>query len=417
MKLALLQRRAQTTAPTTWPARYLLAFVAALLVLAICTAGATIAIDPYYLFNTPRIAGFNRYKPAAYNRGVAAKTALLERTHPRTLLLGNSRIEVGFNPRSPAWPAAMQPVFDAGLGGSTLAISAKVLEDAVAEPTLRYVMVGVDFLDFLSVGKSASAVAPVDAGPDQDRMRLLPDLSPNPSAWRARLEDKLSATLTLGAITDSMATLQEQWHAYPATMTPRGFNPLDEYRLYVKQHGFRDLFDQKAQQYAGWFARYPHPDFADPYRTQSFRALREIIMVAQRRDLDVTLIIYPYHAWVLDLLRRDDLWGSFESWKRALVRVVTALHPDHGIRIVDFSGYSAYATVQVPAQGDTRTDVKWYWEPGHFRPTLGDEMIRRLYDRQNTTFGRTLSTDTIDAEIRSMQQEAALRSDSTHAAR
>jgi hypothetical protein len=410
LKLTLLRRDAHAASAERWAIRYLALLAGSLLGLAALTAAATILIDPYYLFGTPRIAGFNWYKPAAYNRGVAAKVALLERMHPRTLLVGNSRIEVGFDPQSLAWPAAMRPVFDGGLGGSVLGISAKVIEDAAADPTLHYVMVGVDFLDFMSVDAHAPPPGPVDAGPDADRMRVLPDLSPNPVAWRARIEDRLGATLTLGAVTDSFNTLLDQWHAYPATLTPQGFNPLEEYKIYVKLHGFRDLFDQKQVQYSAWFARYPHPDFAHPYRTDSFRALREIIQVAQRRNLDLTLIIYPYHAWVLDLLLRDGLWTSFENWKRALVEVVATLDPAHRVRIVDFSGFNTYSTEHVPAAGDTKTIVQYYWEPGHFRPSLGNAMIRRLYDGDAGSFGQTLTPATVDQVIRSMRAEAALLS-------
>jgi len=413
MKQALLQRSSHRSSTARWAIRYLAALAGTIVALAACTATVTILIDPYNLFGTPRIAGFNRFKPQAYNRGVAAKTALLERTHPRTLLLGNSRLEIGFNPQSAEWPASMQPVFDGALGGHGLDIAAKLLEDAAAEPTLHYVLVGADIVDFLSLDSHGSPDEPVNAGPDQDRMRLLPNLSPNPNYLRARIEDWLGATLTLGAVTDSITTLQQQWNAFPATMTPRGFNPLLPYESYVMQHGFRDLFDQKQTQYAAWFASCPHPSFADPYRSRGFRALREIVEVAHERKLDLTLIIYPYHAWLVDLMRRDGLWDSFEDWKRALVRVVAALDPDRQVRIVDFSGYNAYTTEAVPSPGDTRSDMKWYWEPGHFRSSLGDAMIRRLFDDQNSSFGRVINSSTIDQVNRSIRQEAALYSERT----
>src|SRR6185312_4350857 len=119
-------------------------------------------------------------------------------------------------------------------------------------------------------------------------------------AW---LEDQLLSTLTLGAVSDSVATLMAQHSRFPETMTLNGFNPLLDYYAYTRIHGFRPLFEQKQAQYAERFPRYPHPTFAEPYRFDSFRALREIVSVARSRHLDLTLIIYPYHAWMMDLFR------------------------------------------------------------------------------------------------------------------
>lgn len=406
MRTTPVPRNDRRSSTPVWTFSYLAVFFGALVGLAAITAALTIAVDPYYLFGTPRIAGFNKFKPAADNRAVTAKVALLERVRPRTLLLGNSRVEVGFNPKSEEWPEKMQPVFNAGLSGRGLDISAKVMEDALSVPGLHFLMVGVDFIDFVWAGSKPLPLSPVDAGPDQDVMRLLPNLAPNPTFWRARLEDRLSATLTLGAVTDSLATMWEQWQRHPGTITTRGFDPLEQYKGYVRTHGFRDLFDQKQNQYSERFARFPHPDFKQPYAVASFAALREIITVAQRQNLDVTLVVYPYHAWAMDLMRRDGLWPSFEAWKRALVDVVAALDAHDRIRIFDFSGYNAHTTEPVPARGDTTTDMKWYWEPGHFRPALGDQIIRRLYDGEATSFGRILSPATIDQAIRAVREEA-----------
>lgn len=383
--------------------RYLAILACTFGALCAATSALGVAVDPYYLFGTPLVSGWNQLKPAAYERSAAAKTRLLERAAPRTLLIGNSRIEVGLDPESPEWPIAMRPVFNAGLGGRDLTMSAKFLEDALAGPGLQHALVGVDVLDFLQEDTVAPPPGPVYGGTDQNRMRVLPDMTPNPGMLRARTEDVFASILTLDAVIDGVTTVFGQGGA--ATMTPLGFNPLQEYRDYVKLHGFRDLFDQKQVQYVTRFPKYIHPDFADPYRTRNFRALREILQTAEAKKLDLTLIIYPYHAWVMDLIRSTGIWGSFEAWKRALVRVVAEQDPVHRVRLVDFSGYNIYTKEAVPAVGDFTTELRWYWEPGHFRPALGDRIIDRLYDGRNDGFGRDLSATTLDDVIAAIRQE------------
>lgn len=91
-------------------------------------------------------------KPAAYHQA-AAKTYLLERARPITLLLGNSRIELGFDPQSEQWPETMRPVFNAGLDGRDLSIAVKILDGALEMPGLRHVLVGIDLPEFLRVDR------------------------------------------------------------------------------------------------------------------------------------------------------------------------------------------------------------------------------------------------------------------------
>ena len=368
-----------------------------------------VAIDPFYIFGSP-VGAWNRLKPAALEHGVPTKAALLGRARPRTLLLGNSRIEVGFDPASEEWPGRMRPVFNAGLAGYDLSKSAELLDDALTAPgsNLKHVLVGVDLFDFLQADPGNPAQDLVGAASDPDGTGA--DAAPSTASWAvlAQTREAVNATLTLDAIVGSMTTLLAQG-APSATMRPDGFDPKAEYGAYVRQHGVRDLFDQKQAQLDARFARYPHPDFADPYRTSSFRSLQKIMTAARAHDLEVTLVIYPYHAWIMDLLRKHGIWDASEAWKRALVRVVADASPLQ-VRTVDFSGYNAVTQEHVPAPGDVRTDARWYWEPGHFRSALGDRMIERLYGGGDRSFGKDLTPLTADAVISSIRDGAALLS-------
>ncbi|MGA9866152.1 MAG: hypothetical protein WBQ75_06880 [Acetobacteraceae bacterium] len=375
--------------------------------LCLLAIGLTVLTDPYYVFGTHRSVGWNWLKPTAYNQAAAGKTYLLERAHPRTLLLGNSRIEVGFDPKSQAWPAAMRPVFNAGMSGRDLSVSVGMLEDALVSRGLRQVLVGVDFLDFLQVDDAPASADPISTGMDDNRIRVRgDDLSPNLARLLARAKDALMATLTVDAVADSLTTILSQHLTAPNTMTPLGFNPLNEYRAYTETHGFHDLFSQKQAQYAARFPHYIRPDYGDPYKIRSFRYLRQIVRAVQAKDVSLVLIVYPYHARMMDLFLQDSLWNSFEDWKRALVRVVAALDPEGHVRIVDFSGYDRYTTQQPSMTGHAGADPPWYWEPGHFRPALGEQMIRRLYGNVRNGFGRDLTPDTVESGIRTVRNEA-----------
>ena len=394
------------------PGRFLGFYALTFAALCAAVVALNVAVDPFYIFGSP-IGVWNRLKPAALEHGLPTKAALLGRTRPRTLLLGNSRIEVGFDPASTDWPGEMRPVFNAGSAGSTLSASVELLGEALAAPgsSLKHVLVGIDLLDFLQADSNAPAEDPVDAAPGQDRTHVGPD--PFAALWAAltQAREVVDATLTLHALVGSVTTVLAQ-NTQSSTMLPNGFDPKTDYDVYVRQHGFRDLFDQKQAQLDARFAKYPHPDFVEPYRTSSFRSLRKIVTAARAHDLELTLVIYPYHAWIMDFIRKYGIWDASEAWKRALVRVVAETAPSMQVRIVDFSGYNAVTQEHVPAPGDVRTEVHWYWEPGHFRSALGDRMIARLYGdgSRGFGFGRDLIPLTVDAVISSIRDEAALLS-------
>lgn len=251
---------------------YLCLFGWTLFTLCIVAFALTASVDPYCVFGFRQISGWNQLKPAAYHQAAAAKTYLLERASPTTLLLGNSRVEVGFDPQSEQWPETMRPVFNAGLDGRDLTIAVKILDGALATPGLRHVLVGIDLPEFLRVDSGPVPSGPPDAGSDGDRLSTGADLSSRTRRLRARATDILEATLTLDSVTDSLTTILAQHRTDANTMTSLGFNPLDDYRAYVKIHGFRDLFDQKQANYViGFPTNNPHPDYTNPYAARSFR--------------------------------------------------------------------------------------------------------------------------------------------------
>ena len=103
-----------------------------------------------------------------------------------------------------------------------------------------------------------------------------------------------------------------------------------------------------------------------------------------RDRTDVHLIIYPYHAQLMAMFEDAGLLGTMDEWKRMLVReadAARARHPDAHISVWDFSGYGDMRCERIPAPGDTRSVTRWYWEAGHFKSTLGELMLQRIFGR------------------------------------
>ena len=371
-----------------------------------CLSMACIALsvfaDPYRMFATPAIPGLTALKPRIYEQAALAKTYQLERVRPRTLLLGNSRVENGFDPQSEVWPKSWQPVFNAGLAGEDLFMAWRMLQEAVAAGPVKNVIVAVDFPDFLT--------QPVPGGPplpaiSDDERRLLVARSGGKNAarqlqvWR----DRMASTLTIDALTDSLITLADQNPDASVTMRRQGFNPLHEYAADIANIGYHGLFAQKIAAYRERFKTYPHPDFSRPTQIEDFTYLVRIIHTAAERHDRLILFIPPYHQTLLGIIDDTGLWLEFESWKRALVRVVETQKRSLGltardIELVDFSGYNAYTMEPVPAKNDLHAQTRWYWEPGHYKASLGDVVLARLISGTGD-FGYLLTPDTIEETL------------------
>ena len=123
------------------------------------------------MFGTPVTPGWTALKPRIYQQTGIAKTYQLERVAPRTLLLGNSRIEIGLDPQSHEWPGDAQPVFNAAEDGRGLPLALAMLREAIAVRVPDTVVLGLDILDFLENPSSPGKPPPpgADAAPAAGR--------------------------------------------------------------------------------------------------------------------------------------------------------------------------------------------------------------------------------------------------------
>jgi hypothetical protein len=175
---------------------------------------------------------------------------------------------------------------------------------------------------------------------------------------------------------------------------------LHQYALDAGRIGYEGLFARQEaadrQHYSSAF----HPDFLHPGRTESFRSLSRIIRIAHSHGVRLVIFIPPYHVRYLQIIRDAGLWPEFESWKRALVRVTARadMGGQPAVELVDFSGASAFTAEPVPPKGDTSAMMRWYWDPGHYKPALGDEVLRRLITGRGR-FGERLTPDTIETAL------------------
>lgn len=350
---------------------YLRVLGATALVVAVSAAAINALVDPYRLFGTPEIAGLSRVKPASAERMRVAKPVMADRLHATTVIGGNSRPELGLNPISTCWPTTATPVFNAGIPGASFRLQTEFAMHAAA--SARQMLHGVDFLDFTTAGVVASGAEPARS-PEQRRLSVPGRLPDDSSYWLQRAQDRLTSLFSLTALGDSIITVASQRDPFASTRTAEGFNPGADYAGIVRHEGQSVLFVQKLKEFRGQLERARMLEDVDARSETSFEALRQLIAWCRERDVKLTLFINPYHAQYFQAIWESGKWPMFEQWKRAVSKIAD----EGGVPLWDFNTMDGYATEVPPPSGDRRTSLRWFWEPAHYRPELGELMLARM---------------------------------------
>lgn len=379
------------------PQRYLAALVAGTLAVLTFVAAFNIAVDPYAVFGRPRIEFFNARKATAINYTAMSKSYQIEQVAPRTVLLGTSRVDIGFDPDYPAWPASDRPVYNFGVPeGSILALESQLRHAERAGPVRRAV-VGLEFHDFLRPRVD------LETPPSEIEQRFVALGSGGSERTLQQLMDRANSAVTLKALIDSGFTIASQFSRASGDIGANGLTSETPYAVSAANDGLHLLFQQKDQQLLQarrnamkLLENRPVGEFAEMPQLQS------LIQFAQSRHIELDLVIPPYHAHYYEIVDAAGLWPRFEAWKTALTQVVEENRRREGavrVSLWDFASYDAYTTEPVPPKGDRRALMKWFWEPVHFRKALGDRLLARLLGESDADFGVQLTPQTLDSRL------------------
>ena len=353
--------------------RYVALWALWLVLLLAGTAGICTAVDPYMVLGTPTLVGLTADKPAAANWPRLAKVYSVARAHARTLLLGSSTVDIGFNPSSPSWESSARPVFNLAIDGATPSLHLRFLQHALAHGQPTQVLLGISFVDSLRFTPAGPAPGPGAEHFDfEDRLSVKADGTPNPQAGRAYLQDLLFATLSLDAIRDSLGTLLSQNDRLTGYETTLGWNTAGAFRRWAANDGYGGLFANKEAAKFQQIVRWRTAKLVD------VDGVAAIVRLARAHGMSVTVAILPNHVDLMEAIAQLGLQDNVARWKADVLNGVAAASGGTATPVWDFSGLTPYTTEAVPALGDTKTHLHWFFEPVHFQPALGDFMLARM---------------------------------------
>ena len=385
----------RTKRPT--PKRFIGWWLAGTIGLLALAALTNLVIDPYAAYGWISIPGINQKKTQAVDESRLAKPYMVEREQPTTLLLGSSRVEVGFDPSSPAWPPAMRPVFNLGVPGSGPYEQYRLLQHALATTHPKYVLIGTGFGDW-HVQPSRTVVNADTRDARQifhdfdSRLRVAADGKPNPNLLAARAHDIATTLLSLDALLDSARTVLSQRDPYATSITPLGLNNAAGFRTAVHWDGTYNMFVDKDRGKISEIIQWSAEPRLEP------DSLSPMISLALQHGAAVIIVIGPVHADELEIYRLAGVMRLYDDWRKQIASIVAASH-SRNVTLWDFSAISPYTSEQLPPRDDRHTELRWFWESNHFTSALGDVVIRRLFDDGPPDFGTQITVDTLAQQL------------------
>lgn len=359
-------------------------------------------VDPYGLFRWVDRPGFNAIKPRAAQAGTAFKYRVVDFTLPQTLLLGNSRVEMGWDPEHlPS--ATFGRVANVALPGQGLGSMVAMADHAWVRSKPTTLMIGVEFFDCLETGQAPSphvqTVVPWSAAATSATQRL------------ARIAAFSAEALSLDTTADSLQTLLSQRNADAAHLRRDGFQPARDYPRMQAIEGPRKLFVQRDQENARTRMNGPKTlRYGNGELSECFVALDRLLADARARGQTVYLATYPYHARLLELITNAGLWPAYEEWKTLLADLVAARRRGGlEVQLRDFGAYHSYAVEPIPGIGRNEPVPQWYWESGHFRSELGARMFGAMLGEQalDGLFGVELTPDDLGRHLQAVRASRA----------
>jgi len=385
-------------APTQFIARFAFFLVA----LAMLIAAFNIVIDPYLVFDAPRISGLNDRKPSAQGNDRKMKQYDAVRRAAHTLVLGSSRIEIGFNPQSGSWPAQDQPVYNLGLAGSDpkndVHYLRHVLASQMPDNLPKSLIIGLDFESFLFHPSPVGVQEEDPTDVSSVGLNVLANGQENPHRTLQTVKDFVASTLSLDAVLDSFSTIFYSQNRTGVTLDEHGWMNESVFDEASRANGVAALFLQKNTEtvYQYGSIQLNLRQAADG-SLSDLDAIYELISIAESIDANVIFFVQPAHVDRWEIFDRLGYWDDIERWKTEIVKLVDG-EKNRGaqVELWDFASYEHFVQEALPSDSDLDSNLSWFWEPAHYRTALGDIMIAQMREVNSPIrFGVKLTRDNL----------------------
>ncbi len=307
--------------------------------------------------------------PADYGYEREVRYNLLTSRRPEVVILGTSQTGHGIDPGNAVF--AGRRSYNAAISGGSIGELTVLMRHVGELGSVRAVYLGIDYL--MTRRGDDAGFNPVFLA------------STGLRGWMRGIEARLSGAMLLASLKEVLQKLQ-------------GHESYADERGHLRAANFEAILQAQGGPYGamGHSIRSTTRALLRP-RVDFERRLRDIIAIACRNHIDLTLFTPPSHAYMLALLHDLGLQQAADAWERMVVHDVEAA--PCRTAFWDFTVVNPTTTEAVPPPG-RRTPMTNYWDAVHYRQNVGDEMLAAMFDEtvQGPPLpGQRLTHENIDA--------------------
>jgi hypothetical protein len=362
--------------------RYLVHFLIAVPLLTVAMAGFNWWIDPYAIYRD-REALLKMNTPLLVMNERVFKTVALTQLPADVVFLGTSVTDLGIGRAHPAF--AGKQVLNLATFGQPITESRRLMERVLSRSKPNTIVLGLDLLAFNEL-----LVPPSDYA------------SENYSATRPYV-----LLLSISTFADAWKMWRHPFVETAQCCDADGFRmPKDEVASDANLH--QKFISNERLYLREKYLPYPGCRFSWSRKAggSSFDDLRAMIKLAHQHHVDLRLFISPSHARQWQTIAQAGLSGTWEEWKRELVRINEGEAQQLAVLpfvLLDFSGYDHISSEAVPAAENKEALMRWYSDSAHYTPALGALVVQRLFTASRESlpaaWGQSLNAQNLEKNL------------------
>lgn len=362
--------------------KYSINLLTSVLVVMVFVAGFNWLVNPYEIFDSPEIEGFNKNKSEIERFTRLSKTYKVKNKQPELLFLASSR---GLVVPDSFLNVDGMSGFNMSLASASTYELWRMLQHTQAVHPLHKVILGLD--ERFSVAKQANFI--------ENRLLVNSDGTKNSLLFKQQWHDMFSSLVSFSALRSSLRTIKKQEEVTQDKIKKAG--------------GHRQMFRKmEASIFTGYSVSLNKCNTNSEKRvdvdTEAAQYFEKIVDFSYANSIELIIYFSPVHARFYEVNCMAGLWDNMEQMKRMVVTVVDRKAKQYGkdtFTVWDFSGYNSITSEELPEPGDVSSIMQWYWEGSHYTKKTAALVLKTISGEatEHSDFGVSFTSQNIEKHL------------------
>jgi hypothetical protein len=327
-------------------------------------------IDPYGIYNT-HLFNFKKITQSEKMRFI--KPLVVEAIKPKSIILGTSRAEHGFNPNHPYF---LKPSYNFALTSASMYEMTTNLKFAIKQGSLEQVLLVLDYRMF-----------------NDKNQKQLEEFESYFDGSRGRYHYLYS----LDTFKDTLRTIFKNYKPF-FMYHPKG-HIVHEYEISKIKKAKWQLENMNRYEKSYYKLLKPNYIYKDTKRN-SFKDFDDFIHLCYQNNINLEIIFGPSHIRQWEALAYYLGENTFAKWKRDVLFSIEKIAKEHYLPPYPITDFSIYHTLTSEKMPDRGAIMKYYYDASHYNQKLGTIVLDTLNNNaQYKEFGIKINAQNIEKHL------------------